>query len=234
MAQLSNSVFNNMSIALRERMLLENSRSTARTPLALGIRECARTLSRVLQRSSDALSLQDCLVAACQAAAKWLRYGDISSHLLPRKLGSAHDSIEIAVSVPMSISILTLAAFTNHLGLPTSITLQADVNVGSRFFGTPLIAAASNGSLGAMRTILSMSATVDFEYEVSVLRGTALVAAARYGQMDAVKVLLENGASSMPTVKQFQDHCVALSAAARGGYEDIVNLLAERDGCGSE
>lgn len=89
------------------------------------------------------------------------------------------------------------------------------------FTPPPLIIAAKEGDLEAVRTLLAQNADVN---EKDSFDNTAMIWAAFRGHPEIVRLLLENGAS--PDEKNKADG-TALSCARKMGYASIERILEE-------
>lgn len=102
-------------------------------------------------------------------------------------------------------------------------TQLANVHDEYQAYGTPLIAAAANGDVASMRSLIEGGADVNEAFTAYEPR-TPLNAAARAGHVDAVKLLLSYDAEVDRVVS---GDATALIDAARGGHAEIVALLLE-------
>ncbi|KAL8673773.1 MAG: hypothetical protein Q9168_001834 [Polycauliona sp. 1 TL-2023] len=147
----------------------------------------------------------------------WLLWYDVNirrGHGLPavtRRLDSAP-------------SPLYYAAF---LGLDEPLKLllvsSVDINAYAGRYGTPLIAAASQGHESIVKLLLDHGAEVDAEG--SSVFSTALSASSFFGYHSIAELLLDRGAK--PDRRRDNDD-TALELACEGGHEIIVELLINR------
>ncbi|CAO1602024.1 hypothetical protein XANCAGTX0491_005660 [Xanthoria calcicola] len=161
--------------------------------------------------------LERLFVSSPGAFQNWLLWYDVNirrGHGLPamaRRLDSAPGP-------------LYYAAF---LGLeePTQLLLASgvDPNAYAGRYGTPLVAAASQGHEAVMKMLLDQGAEVDAEG--SSVFSTALAASSYFGYHSITELLLDRGA--MPDRRRDSDD-TALELACEGGHETIVELLISR------
>ncbi|KAI4278333.1 MAG: hypothetical protein LQ337_001102 [Flavoplaca oasis] len=161
--------------------------------------------------------LEKLFVKSPSAFQNWLLWYDVNlrrGHGLPamaRRLGSAPGP-------------LYYAAF---LGLeePVRLLLMSgvDVNAYAGRYGTPLIAAASQGHEAIVELLLDHGAKVDGEG--SSVFSTALSASCYFGYHSIAKLLLDRGAQ--PDFRRDNDD-TALELACEGGHQEIVERLLER------
>ncbi|KAI4225662.1 MAG: hypothetical protein L6R36_003742 [Xanthoria steineri] len=117
--------------------------------------------------------------------------------------------------------------YAAFLGLeePTQLLLASgvDPNAYAGWYGTPLVAAASQGHEAIVKMLLDQGAEVDAE--ASSVFSTALAASSYFGYHSITELLLDRGA--MPDRRRDSDD-TALENACEGGHETVVELLISR------
>ncbi|KAL8655694.1 MAG: hypothetical protein Q9226_002942 [Calogaya cf. arnoldii] len=147
----------------------------------------------------------------------WLLWYDVN-------IRRGHGLPAMARRLDSAPSPLYYAAF---LGLEEPLKLLlaagADTNAYAGRYGTPLIAAASQGHEAIVEMLLDHSAEVDAEG--SSVFSTALSASSYFGYYSIAELLLDRGAK--PDRRRDNDD-TALELACEGGHETIVELLISR------
>jgi beta-lactamase regulating signal transducer with metallopeptidase domain len=116
------------------------------------------------------------------------------------------------------------AAADGDIGAITTLLDAAGTNVNAAIDGdgSPLIGAAREGHLDAVRLLLDRGADVDMGVRGD---GNALIMAAREGHIDVVTLLLDRGASIEHVVPGDEN---ALIQASGSGHLEVVRLLVSR------
>lgn len=161
--------------------------------------------------------LERLFVSSAGAFQNWLLWYDVN-------IGRGHGLPVMARRLDSAPGPLYYAAF---LGLEEPLRLLltsgVDMNAYAGRYGTPLIAAASQGHKAIVKLLLDHGAEVDAEG--SSVFSTALSASSYFGYRSIAEMLLDHGAK--PDWRRDNDD-TALELACEGGHETIVELLINR------
>lgn len=161
--------------------------------------------------------LERLFVSSPGAFQKWLLWYDVN-------IGRGHGLPVMARRLDSAPGPLYYAAF---LGLEEPLRLLltsgVDMNAYAGRYGTPLIAAASQGHEAIVKLLLDHGAEVDAVG--SSVFSTALSASSYFGYRSIAEMLLDKGAK--PDWRRDNDD-TALELACEGGHETIVELLINR------